>query len=166
MSAEGRHRGTRVLYALAVFLSAGLLFVVEPMVGKMVVPILGGTPAVWTTCLLFFQVALLAGYLYTHLLPARLSPRAQAAVHVGLLALAAATLPIALPAGDLPQPAQSPVGWLLLVLLRTVGVPFVLLAATAPLLQRWFSRLDHPDASDPYFLYACLLYTSPSPRDS
>ena len=154
MSAEGRHRGTRVLYALAVFLSAGLLFVVEPMVRKMVVPILGGTPAVWTTCLLFFQVALLAGYLYTHLLPARLSPRAQAAVHVGLLALAAATLPIALPAGDLPQPAQSPVGWLLLVLLRTVGVPFVLLAATAPLLQRWFSRLDHPDASDPYFLYA------------
>jgi len=119
LSAEGRHRGTRVLYALAVFLSAGLLFVVEPMVGKMVVPILGGTPAVWTTCLLFFQVALLAGYLYTHLLPARLSPRAQAAVHVGLLALAAATLPIALPAGDLPQPAQSPVGWLLLVLLRT-----------------------------------------------
>jgi len=154
LSAEGRHRGTRVLYALAVFLSAGLLFVVEPMVGKMVVPILGGTPAVWTTCLLFFQVALLAGYLYTHLLPARLSPRAQAAVHLGLLALAAATLPIALPAGDLPQPAQSPVGWLLLVLLRTVGVPFVLLAATAPLLQRWFSRLDHPDASDPYFLYA------------
>jgi len=65
LSAEGRHRGTRVLYALAVFLSAGLLFVVEPMVGKMVVPILGGTPAVWTTCLLFFQVALLAGYLYS-----------------------------------------------------------------------------------------------------
>jgi hypothetical protein len=154
LPAEERHRATRVLYAVAVFLSAGLLFVVEPMVGKMVVPILGGTPAVWTTCLLFFQVGLLAGYLYAHLLPAGLSLRAQAGLHVGLLVLAAATLPVALPAGAVPQAGESPVGWLLVALGRTVGAPFVLVAATAPLLQRWFSRLDHPEAGDPYFLYA------------
>jgi len=130
------------------------LFLVEPMVGKMVLPTLGGTPAVWTTCLLFFQVGLLLGYLYAHLLPGRLGLRRQAWVHVGLLALAAATLPIALPAGDIPRPGQSPVGWLLVALVAAVGAPFVLVAATAPLLQRWFSQLDHPDAADPYFLYA------------
>ncbi len=154
MPAEDRHRATRVLYALAVFLSAGLLFVVEPMVGKMAVPMLGGTPAVWTTCLLFFQVALLAGYLYAHLIQARLALRPQVWLHLGLLAVALVTLPVALPADDLPQAGQSPIGWLLVALLRTVGAPFILLAATAPLLQRWFSRLDHPDAADPYFLYA------------
>lgn len=154
MPAEDRHRATRVLYALAVFLSAGLLFVVEPMVGKMAVPMLGGTPAVWTTCLLFFQVALLAGYLYAHLIQAQLALRPQVWLHLGLLAVGLATLPVALPANDLPQSGQSPIGWLLVALLRTVGAPFILLAATAPLLQRWFSRLDHPDASDPYFLYA------------
>jgi predicted membrane-bound spermidine synthase len=154
LPAEDRHRATRVLYALAVFLSAGLLFVVEPMVGKMAVPMLGGTPAVWTTCLLFFQVALLTGYLYAHLIQPRLALRPQVWLHLGLLALALVTLPVALPADDLPQAGQSPIGWLLVALLRTVGAPFILLAATAPLLQRWFSRLDHPDAADPYFLYA------------
>ncbi len=154
MPAEDRHRATRIAYALAVFLSAGLLFVVEPMVGKMVVPILGGAPAVWTTCLLFFQVGLLAGYLYAHLLPARLGLRRQAWLHGGLLVLAAATLPVALPAGNLPGPGQTPIRWLLPALTATVGAPFVLVAATAPLLQRWFSQLDHPDAIDPYFLYA------------
>lgn len=119
----------------------------------MVLPTLGGTPAVWTTCLLFFQVGLLIGYLYAHLLPERLGVRRQAGLHLALLALAAATLPITLPAGT-PEPGRNPVGWLLLALAAAVGAPFVLLAATAPLLQRWFSRLDHPDASDPYFLYA------------
>jgi len=124
------------------------------MVGKMVLPTLGGTPAIWTTCLLFFQVGLLLGYLYAHLLPERLGVQRQAWLHVGLLALAAATLPIALPAGDAPGPSENPVAWLLLALVGAVGAPFVLVAATAPLLQRWFTHLDHPDAADPYFLYA------------
>jgi len=136
-----------------VFLSAALLFVVEPMVGKMVLPILGGAPAVWTTCLLFFQVALLLGYLYAHWLSRRLAPNRSAWLHLTLLALAAATLPVALPAAE-PTPEASPVRWLLLALVAAVGIPFVLVAATGPLLQRWFSELDHPDAADPYFLYA------------
>ena len=146
-------RAPRRAYALAVFLSAALLFVVEPMVGKMVLPILGGAPAVWTTCLLFFQVALLLGYLYAHLLPRALGAR-HLWVHLALLALAAATLPLALPADPAPAPEASPVRWLLAALVVTVGAPFVLIAATGPLLQRWFSELDHPDAADPYFLYA------------
>lgn len=140
-------------YALAVLLSAALLFVVEPMVGKMVLPILGGAPAVWTTCLLFFQVALLLGYLYAHLLPRALGAR-HVWVHLALLALATATLPLALPADPAPAPETGPVRWLLVALVATVGAPFVLIAATGPLLQRWFSALDHPDAADPYFLYA------------
>ncbi len=145
-------RATRRAYALAVFLSAALLFVVEPMVGKMVLPILGGAPAVWTTCLLFFQVALLLGYVYAHLLPRALGAR-HLWVHLVLLALAAATLPLALPA-DPTAPEASPVRWLLVALVAMVGAPFVLIAATGPLLQRWFAELDHPDAADPYFLYA------------
>jgi hypothetical protein len=153
LAVERGPRATRLAYALAVFLSAALLFVVEPMVGKMVLPLLGGAPAVWTTCLLFFQAALLLGYLYAHLLPRRLGPR-HVWVHLALLALAAATLPLALPAGPGPAPEASPVRWLLPALVATVGAPFVLVAATGPLLQRWFSELDHPDAADPYFLYA------------
>lgn len=135
------------------FLSAALLFVVEPMVGKMVLPILGGAPAVWTTCLLFFQVALLLGYLYAHGLSRSLTPRRSAWLHLALLGLAAATLPVALPAAG-RAPEASPVRWLLLALVVAVGAPFVLIAATGPLLQRWFAELDHPDAADPYFLYA------------
>lgn len=146
-------RAARRAYALAVFLSAALLFVVEPMVGKMVLPILGGAPAVWTTCLLFFQVALLLGYLYAHLLPRALGAR-HLWVHLVLLALATATLPLALPADPAPAPEAGPVRWLLVALVAMVGAPFVLIAATGPLLQRWFSELDHPDAADPYFLYA------------
>src|SRR5579864_3867723 len=113
------------------------------MVGKMVLPILGGAPAVWTTCLLFFQIALLLGYLYAHLLSRSLAPRRAAWLHLVLLAPAAAAAPEA-----------SPVRWLLFTLVVAVGGPFVLVAATGPLLQRWFAELDHPDAADPYFLYA------------
>ncbi len=96
-------RVPRRAFALAVFLSAALLFMVEPMVGKMVLPILGGAPAVWTTCLLFFQIALLLGYLYAHLLPRWLGAR-HVWVHLALLALATAALPLALPADPLPAP--------------------------------------------------------------
>jgi hypothetical protein len=153
LQGERGRSATRLAFALAVFLSAALLFVVEPMVGKMVLPVLGGAPAVWTTCLLFFQVALLLGYLYAHCLSRSLAPRRSAWLHLTLLAVAAATLPVALPAAE-QTPEASPVHWLLLALVAAVGVPFVLVAATGPLLQRWFAELDHPDAADPYFLYA------------
>lgn len=151
-----------ILYLLAIFLSAALLFLVQPMAAKLVLPLLGGTPAVWTTCMLFFQVLLLAGYLYGHLTDKYLKPRLQVIVHVLVMLAAAASLPIALPAaaqdasgiiGRLPVQIAFSV-WLLAILGMTVGAPFFVVSTTGPLLQRWFSRTGHSHAKDPYFLYA------------
>lgn len=142
-----------VVFSAAVFLSATLLFLVQPIVARLVLPLLGGTPAVWNTCVLFFQSLLLVGYAYSHFLTKVRSGRAQVIVHsvVGLAMLA--TLPIGLPFVREVPPGE-PIRWLLWTLVVAVGVPFALLAATGPLLQRWFSRTDHPSAHDPYFLYA------------
>ncbi len=142
------------VYTAAIFLSATLLFLVQPMVGKLVLPALGGTPAVWNTCMVFFQVLLLIGYTYAHLVTRYLGARSQTLLH-GAAALAPlALLPIALPK-DLSVPAgEFPIPWLLGVLAAMAGVPFLLLSTNGPLLQRWFSSTDHPRASNPYFLYA------------
>lgn len=142
------------LFGAALFVNAALLFTLEPMFTKMVLPLLGGTSSVWTTALLFFQAALLAGYLYAHLSASRLRPRAQVALHLLLAAAAALALPVALPRGWQPPDAGSPAAWLLLVLALSLGAPFLVLAAGAPLLQRWFARTGHPSADNPYFLYA------------
>ncbi len=145
-----------LLFAAALFVSAFLLFWVQPLVGKMVLPLLGGTPAVWNTCMLFFQALLLAGYAYALALTRWLSVRAQGFVHVGLLVVAALALPPAIDAaarGGAPE-GGSPAWWLLKTLLVTVGPPFLVLSASAPLLQRWFSRTRDASASDPYYLYA------------
>src|SRR5215207_1102620 len=143
-------------FAAALFVSAFLLFWVQPLAGKMLLPLLGGTPAVWNTCMLFFQALLLAGYAYALALTRWLSARAQGAVHLALLALAALALPVALnaaAAGGVPEGA-SPEWWLLKTLLVTVGPPFFVLSASAPLLQGWFSRTRAESAADPYYLYA------------
>jgi hypothetical protein len=144
------------VFALALFTSAALLFWVQPLVAKMLLPLLGGAPAVWNTCMVFFQALLLAGYAYALLLSQRLSLRNQAVLHAVLLLLAGLVLPFTLSNRVLALlPTQSsPIGWLLLALLVTVGPPFLLLSATAPLLQRWFSHSTHKAARDPYFLYA------------
>ena len=145
-----------LLFAAALFVSAFLLFWVQPLVGKTVLPLLGGTPAVWNTCMLFFQAVLLAGYAYALALTRWLSARAQGLVHVCLLVVAAALLPPALgadAAGGVPE-GGSPAWWLLKTLTLTVGPPFLVLSASAPLLQRWFSRTRDASASDPYYLYA------------
>ena len=142
------------VFASTLFLSAGLMFLVEPMVAKMVLPRLGGAAAVWSTCLVFFQTMLLLGYAYA-LLSTRLLPRwAQVILHVCvLLPLSAAVLPLALGAGA-PPAEQSPVLWLLLRLTLACGAPVFVISATAPLLQHWFADADHKGAQDPYFLYA------------
>jgi len=127
---------------------------VEPLFARLVLPSLGGSPAVWNTCLMFFQAALLGGYLYAHLSTRLLGIRRQALLHVALLALAGLALPVAIPVGWTPPASDSVVGWLLALLLVAVGAPFVVLSATAPLLQRWLATLDHPSAADPYALYA------------
>jgi hypothetical protein len=131
------------------------LFWIQLVVAKMLLPRLGGTPAVWNTCMLFFQALLLAGYAYALALTRWLSARAQAVVHVGLLVVAALALPVAIDAASSGVPeGGSPAWWLLKTLLVTVGAPFFVLSASAPLLQRWFSRTRDASASDPYFLYA------------
>jgi hypothetical protein len=139
------------------FLSAALLFLVEPMIGKMLLPLLGGTPAVWNTCLVFFQAALLAGYLYAHAALRFLGRRVQIITHMAVLLLPlliAGMLPPHVPAGWEPPAATNPVGWVLLVLLVVIGLPFFALSATTSMMQRWFGDSGRADASDPYFLYA------------
>ncbi|HZI46529.1 MAG TPA: hypothetical protein VFD75_01965, partial [Pyrinomonadaceae bacterium] len=129
------------VFGLALFTSAALLFWVQPLVAKMLLPLLGGAPSVWNTCMVFFQALLLAGYAYALLLSQRFSLRNQAILHAVLLLAAGLMLPFTLSNRVLASvPTQSsPIGWVLSTLLVTVGPPFLLLSATAPLLQRWFS---------------------------
>ena len=143
-----------VLFAVTSFLSSALIFLVEPMFGKMVLPLLGGTPAVWNTCLVFFQAALLAGYGYAHLTTRALTLRQQTIAHGALLVLASIALPVAVPADWTPPVESTPVLWLLLALTVGLGAPFLMVSASAPLLQKWFAGTDHPAAKDPYFLYS------------
>ena len=140
-------------FTATLFVGACLLFLVQPMVSKMILPYLGGSPSVWNTCMCFFQAMLLLGYAYAHWLATRFGGLAQAAIHAAVLAVAALFLPFDLTT-QLPPTEGSPVPWLVARLAITVGPPFFAISATAPLLQRWFSRTDHPAAGDPYFLYA------------
>jgi hypothetical protein len=142
-----------ILFATTIFLNAALLFWLEPLFAKLVLPLLGGAPAVWNTCLVFYQVALLAGYLWAHLGP-RLGSALHAGVHLALSALAFLVLPIAVPAMLLPPSFDAPRAWLLGVLVVAIGLPFFLIAANGPLLQRWFVSSRARGSEDPYFLYA------------
>jgi len=123
------------------------------LIAKMVLPSLGGTPAVWITCQLFFQAFLLAGYAYTHFSIRWLGVRRQAWLHAALVLLPFAVLPLSL-RDAVPPTDGNPVGWLLLLLAVSVGLPFFALAATAPLLQKWFAVSGHPASQNPFFLYA------------
>jgi len=146
-----------IVFTVSMFLSAALLFLVEPMIGKMLLPLLGGTPAVWNTCLVFFQAALLAGYLYAHAALRFLSRKVQVLAHIGVLLLPlliAGMLPPHVPSGWEPPAATNPVGWVLLLLLVVIGLPFFALSATTSMMQRWFADSGRADAADPYFLYA------------
>ncbi|HKY06826.1 MAG TPA: hypothetical protein VJQ55_01225 [Candidatus Binatia bacterium] len=142
------------LYAGALFLSAALLFLVQPMIAKMILPFLGGSPAVWNTCLFFFQTFLLLGYLYAHFGSSWLGVKPHMLLHLVMIGAALYFLPVALPSLWLDQPDADPIRSVLWVLLVSVGFPFFVLSATAPLLQKWFSSTGHADARDPYFLYA------------
>jgi hypothetical protein len=139
-------------FGLAILVGSCLLFLVEPMCAKMVLPLLGGTPAVWNTCMVFFQMGLLLGYAYAHYVPDRLGTFRHAIVHLVALAAVAWTLPFALP--DTVPTEWNPIVWLLAALTWAVGLPFVLISATTPLLQRWFAEAELARSHDPYFLYA------------
>lgn len=145
-------RLARPLFSAALFASAFLLFGVQPMFAKMVLPVLGGSPAVWSVATVVFQCLLLAGYAYAHAL-ARQSTRTALLVHLAVMAAAAATLPITLGGGWGGAPAGREAAWLVGVMLASIGLPFFAVAANGPLLQSWFARTAHPEAQDPYFLY-------------
>jgi hypothetical protein len=145
-----------VLFGAAVFTSAALVFLVEPMMAKLVLPTMGGSPMVWNTCMAFFQAALLAGYAYAHLLQRVKSLKVQTAIHAGVLVLAALVLPLEV-SDVLGDPTRMhPALWMLGVLALSLGPPFAALSATAPLAQAWYARVraGHADAANPYVLYA------------
>ena len=144
------------LFTLTAFVAAFLLFSVQPLVARLLLPPLGGSPMVWNTAMVFFQAALLGGYLYAHWMGTRLTlkPRAALLAHGALLLLPFLFLPIGIP-DNLTAPASAqPIGWLLGVLTLCAGVPFILVATCSPFLQRLFALSGHKDAGDPYFLYA------------
>jgi hypothetical protein len=139
-------------FIAAIFLSAALLFLIEPMFTKMVLPRLGGSPSVWSVAMVFFQTMLLAGYAYAHVLTRYAPGRMSILIHLVVMASAAFTLPLPIGAGR--PPAEGEAFWLIGLFTTSIGLPFFALAANGPLLQAWFARTDHPDAEDPYFLYA------------
>jgi Na+/melibiose symporter-like transporter len=139
-------------YACTIFLSAFLLFAVQPMIGKIILPWFGGSAAVWSTCLLFFQAALLAGYLYAHWSTRWLKPKRQAMLHIALMAVSLALLPILPSPRWKPSEAGDPSLRILLLLAVTIGLPYILLSTTSPLLQAWYVAAK-PGAI-PYRLFA------------
>jgi len=141
-----------ISYALTIFTGAFLLFQVQPLIGKYILPWFGGSPGVWTTCLLFFQLLLLGGYAYAHGLSSRATPKRQMQIHLVLLLLSLAFLPIIPPDRWKPEPGADPTWGILRLLAVCIGLPYFVLSATGPLLQHWFSR-TYPGRS-PYRLYS------------
>lgn len=143
-----------VLFTVTSFVGAAMLFVVQPMVARLILPSYGGSATVWSTSSLFFQVLLLLGYGYAHISTTRLGRRWQPRVHVIALLVPLLALPVTVPTDAAPDRESSPVLWLLRTLLLVIGVPFVVLATTGPLIQRWYSWSNGRRAEDPYFLFA------------
>lgn len=152
MGAASRRVPYMAAFALTIFTGAFLLFQVQPLIGKYILPWFGGSPGVWTTCMLFFQVLLLGGYAYAHALSRHLKPRGQAVVHLALLAVALVSLPIT-PSDSWKPAADSDPTWRILALLAvSLGLPYLVLSATGPLMQDWFRRTS--PGKSPYRLYA------------
>lgn len=156
----GDNRLVLTTYTGTLFLSALLLFSVQPMFARMVLPKLGGSPSVWAVSMCFFQAVLLAGYCYAHVLSRYLSARLVPFVHLTVLATAMLALPIGLSESRAEPPAGDAYGWLIVTLTLGVGFPFFAVSANAPLLQAWFARTGHPHAGDPYFLYGASNFGS------
>ncbi|MGP8122599.1 MAG: spermidine synthase [Xanthobacteraceae bacterium] len=142
------------VYTAAIFVSALLLFSVQPMFTKMVLPRLGGSPAVWSVAMVFFQTLLLAGYAYAHLLMRFRDRRAPIVIHLAVLLVALLALPLSIASGFGTPPSSGYALWLLALFAVSIGLPFFALAANNPMLQAWFVRTGHPAGPDPYFLYA------------
>jgi hypothetical protein len=160
--AISRQRGGALvlLFTATIFTSALLLFFVQPLYTRMVLPQIGGAAAVWTTAMLFFQTVLIGGYLYAHLMSRYLAVNVQIAVHIGLVILALTALPLAVPESWSYDPVEPVVTQTLWLYALGVGLPFAVLSANAPLIQSWYRRSGGPSAEDPYFLYAASNFGS------
>ncbi len=152
--AGARNRLVLVVYTAAIFTSALLLFSVQPLFTKMVLPRLGGSPAVWSVAMVFFQSLLLGGYAYAHYLMTIKKRIVPVTIHLALLVVAMLTLPLSIASGWGEPPSSGYAFWLLGLFVVSIGLPFFALAANNPMLQAWFVRTGHPDGPDPYFLYA------------
>src|SRR5687767_15360112 len=148
-----------LLHAATIFLSAFLLFLVQPVLARQILPWFGGTAVVWTTCMVFFQLVLLLGYAYAHALT-RLKPTTQLAIHAALLVVSLAFLPIIPDAGWKPTGSENPVARILALLFATIGLPYFLLSSTSPLVQSWFARAL--PGQSPYPLFALSNFASMS----
>lgn len=151
---QERRLSAVILFAFTLFVSASLMFSVQPMFGKTLLPLLGGSPSVWNTCMVFYQSLLFLGYLYAHFIAARLQHRGQIMAHAAVVLISLIALPVELPGDAAPPVETNPTPWLLKMLAFSIGLPFFVVSATAPLLQKWFSAIGHQESHDPYFLYA------------
>jgi hypothetical protein len=151
---SGRYLLLLATFTAAIFVSAALLFMVQPMFTKMVLPRLGGAPSVWSVAIVFFQGALLAGYAYAHWLTRFAPGRPSVVIHLVVTIAAVFALPLSIAAGWARPPESGETLWLMGLFAASIGLPFFALAANSPLLQAWVARTDHPAAKDPYFLYA------------
>jgi hypothetical protein len=152
--AKRPHAPLLATFTAAIFVSAALLFLVQPMFTKMVLPRFGGAPSVWSVAIVFFQAALLAGYAYAHALTRFAPGRPSAIIHLAVMLIAVLALPLSIASGWGQPPDTGEAFWLIGLFAASIGPPFFALAANSPLLQAWFARTDHPAARDPYFLYA------------
>ena len=153
-SASSARSLAKPAFTLTVFVSAFLLFSIQPMFTKMILPQLGGTPAVWSVAMVFFQGLLLLGYLYAHLSTTYLPTRIAVGLHLVLLLATFVVLPISVSSGLGKPPLEGQMLWLIGVFALSVGLPFFAVAGNGPLLQAWFARTGHAQAGNPYFLYA------------
>jgi len=142
------------VFTLSIFLSALLLFTVQPMFAKLVLPLLGGSSGVWNTAMVFFQTVLLGGYIYAHLISKFCKFQTQIVIHGAVLLLGCFFLPLTIAEGWVPPEGGAQAYWLIALFAVSVGAPFFAISANAPLLQRWYSRTNDKDAEDPYFLYS------------
>ena len=141
------------LFSGTLFVSAALMFIVQPMFGKTLLPLLGGSPAVWNTCMVFYQTVLFLGYLYAHGISTRFVQNRQIQIHAVVIAISFLALPLTLP--ELSPPTETnPTLWLMWVLLLAIGLPFFVVSTTSTLLQKWFANMGHDTSHDPYYLYA------------
>ncbi len=153
-SQSNRNLSIILLFAITLFISASLMFIVQPMFGKTLLPLLGGSPAVWNTCMVFYQTLLFLGYLYAHYIATHIAQHRQIQIHAIVIVISFLALPLAIPDNAIPPTDSNPTLWLMWVLLLAIGLPFFVVSTTSTLLQKWFANIGHHTSHDPYYLYA------------